>query len=88
VAAIGAHIDEDVGHDESRARELDGTQCEAGSDEFVAPATSIGDVIADFRMCKHGFFSATGSTTRDRVVMGLYGTAALEDSPSERRRAL
>ena len=88
MAAIGAHVDEDIRYDQSRARELDGTECQAGSDEFVAAATSIGDVIADFRMCKHGFFSAMGPTTRDRVVTGPYGTDGLEDSPSERRRAL
>jgi len=58
VTAIGAHVDENIRNDESCTRELDGTESEAGPDEFVAAATGIGDVIADFGMCKHGFFSA------------------------------
>src|SRR5438045_1211350 len=84
VAAIGAHVDENVGHNEPRARELDGSQCEARADEFVASAAGIGDVIADFGMCKHGFFSATGQTTRVRVVKGPYEGERREDSMRRR----
>ena len=84
VAAVRAHVDEDIGDDESRARELDGSQRKARADEFVATAAGIGDVIADFGMCKHGFFSATGRATRVRVVGFPYGQACREDSTSQR----
>lgn len=84
VAAVRAHVDEDVGDDESRARELDGSQCQARADEFVAAAASIGDVIADFGMCKHGFFSAMGQATRVRIVEFPYGEPGREDSTSRR----
>lgn len=84
VTAIGADVDEDVGHDETRARELDGSQCQARPDEFVATTAGIRDVIADFGMCKHGLFSATGRTTRDRVVTTQYGAQRREDSASRR----
>jgi hypothetical protein len=84
VAAIGTDVDENIRHDEARARELDRAQRQARADEFVAAAAGIGDVIADFGMCKHEFFSAMGRATRDRAVRATYGAEPREDSSGRR----
>jgi hypothetical protein len=85
VAAVRANVHEHIGDDEARAREFDGAQCQARPDEFVAAAAGVRDVIADFRMGKHGLFSATGRATHDRVAGVTYVFSGREDSA--RRRA-
>jgi hypothetical protein len=79
MAALGAYVDKDIGHHESCARELDVTECQARPNEFFAAATGVGDVIADFGMGKHGFFSAMVGR-RGRVVGDPYGGCHHEDS--------
>jgi hypothetical protein len=79
MAAFGAHVDENIGHDESRARELDVTERQTRPNELVAATTGVGDVIADFGMGKHGFFSAMVGR-RGRVVGDPYGGRHHEDS--------